>query len=458
MTELKTDFLRKLSAYFDSLQIDVNGKGLCVCLSGGADSVSLLRGLVSIAPKYGFTVFACHFNHMIRGDESDRDEMFCKELCEKLNIKIFRGRHDVPEYAKYYKLSMEEAARDCRYAFFKRVCERDSVDYCVTAHNMNDDAETLLFNLIRGTGLNGATAIAPNKDKILRPLLKVKRCEIESYLEEIGQDFVTDSTNESLEYSRNYIRHKLIPDIEALNPSVIEALSKYIESCRTDREYFDSIVDMNLESNLFNVPKAVRDRVIIKKYKLFCGGSLNYQMISDIEKAIDSKTRTIIPLYGNTEAIVEKGNVKFNYKSETVSFSFDSVNVDEGENRLFGERVSLIIGEEQKHFENINKISTTDKLSFDNIIGGINVRNRRIGDKILIHGMHKSLKKLFIENKIPKEYRDIIPILSDDEGIIYVPFVGISDRVYPKNSENVKVVTTIFNTIDTERWMNAYEE
>ncbi len=453
----KTDFLRKLTAYFDSLNLDLHGKGLCVCLSGGADSVSLLRGLLLISDKYGFSVYACHFNHMIRDEEADRDEEFCKKLCESLGVKIFRGRDDVPEYAKYYKLSLEEAARDCRYAFFKRVCERECVDFCVTAHNMNDDAETLLFNLIRGSGLNGATAIAPHKDKILRPLLKIQRFEIEEFLKDIGQDFVTDSTNASLEYSRNFIRHKLIPVIEELNPSAVEALSRYIGNCRVDREYFDDVVNENLESNLTELPKAVRDRVIIKKYKVFSGGSLNSQMISDIEKAILSKVRTIIPLYGDNEALIVNGNLTFRRKTEAINFSFDPVDISIGENKLFGDRVDVLI-DRNKHLENVNKISITDKLSFDNIVGELSVRNRRIGDKILVHGMHKSIKKLFIEKKIPKEYRDIIPIIFDSEGIIYVPFVAISDRVYPKNSTDIKTITTIFNSIDTERWMNAYEE
>ncbi len=459
MIPAKINFLRKLTEYFDSLGMDLCGKGLCVCLSGGADSVSLLRGLMDISSKYGFNIYACHFNHMIRGEESDRDEDFCRDLCDSLGITLYRGWHDVPEYAKYYKLSLEEAARDCRYAFFQRVSSRECVDYCVTAHNMNDDAETLLFNLIRGSGLNGATAIAPKKDIMLRPLLKIKRSEIEEYLTEIGQTYVNDSTNASTEYSRNYIRHQLIPDMEALNPSVVEALSRYISSCRNDREYFDSIVEQNIDMKPSSLPKAIRDRVIIKKYKLFSNYSLNSEMVNEIDKALVSSIRTIIPLYSDTEALIDNGNLIFRKKSEKLEFTFDSVSLKDGENDLFGNRVLVILSEENHcHSENFNKISITKKLSFDNIKDGLNVRNRRVGDKILINGMHKSLKKLFIEKRVPAEYRNIIPVICDGEEIVYVPFVAISDKVVMKNSQNNKYVTTILNNIDTERWKIAYEK
>ncbi len=458
MTTTKTDFLRKLMHYFNSCETDFRGKGLCVCLSGGADSVALLRSLILISDRYGFHVYACHFNHMIRGDEAYRDEEFCIALCNSLGVKLFRGWHDVPEYAKYYKMSLEEAARDCRYSFFNRVCEKDGVDYCVTAHNMNDDAETLLFNLIRGSGINGATAIAPKKEKILRPLLKFTRSEIEDFLDSLGQTYVKDSTNDDLGYSRNYIRHKIIPDIQKLNPSVIEALARYIESSRNDREYFDDIVENNLYENLQSHPKAIRHRVIIKKYKYFSGRNLTYQMVNDIDKALVSNRKICIPLYNDDEAVICDGFINYRERTATLDIEFDEVPIDIGYNKLFGDRVALIINSEVKHFENINKISISNVISFDNIKGALHCRNRRIGDKILINGMHKSVKKLFIEKKIPKEYRDIIPIIMDSEGIIYIPFVGISDRALCKNGRSITKVTTVLNTVDSERWGNAYEK
>ncbi len=456
MNRAKINFIRKLSQYFESLPFSVNGKTLCVGLSGGADSVSLLLGMIEVSESFGFNVSACHFNHMIRGEEADKDEEFCKELCSKYNVKIFCGRDDVPAHSKTYKLSIEEAARNCRYAFFDRICSKNTVDYCVTAHNMNDDAETLILNLIRGSGSNGASSIAPYSDNILRPLLKVSREEIEAYLTESKQVYVTDSTNLSNDYSRNYVRNIILPEMKNLNPSVIEALSKYTDSCRNDRDYFDTIVGDHIDSDLRQLPKSIRDRVLIKKYKDFSGLCLNSNMIFDIEQSIFSDNRVCIPLFGDTEAVVNNGKVVFGLRTENIALQFDAQTLNFGQNEVFGSRVNILLSSDNET-KNFNKLSTTALISFDKISGTIKVRNRRVGDKIFINGINKSIKKLFIDKKVPKEYRDIIPIIFDEEGIIYVPFVGIADRVKNNNSNTV-YLTTVFNTIEQERWNNAYEK
>ena len=458
MKQVKADFLRKIREYMDSLEFPLAGKRICVCLSGGADSVALLHGMLCLSQEYNYTVLACHFNHLIRGDEADRDENFCKELCKSLGVKIYCGRDDVPAYAKLNKLSLEEAARKCRYAFFERMCKRNNIDYYATAHNMNDDAETLLLNLIRGSGSNGASSISPVSHNLLRPLLKISRSEIESFLSVLGQEFVTDSTNASDEYTRNYIRHVLIPDIEKINPSAVQALAKYTSSCRVDRDYFESEISQYLDSDLCTVHKALRDRVILRKYKDFSGNILNSNMLREIEMALLSGKRTVIPLNGDFEAIIQNGKVNFFNKLDNTPFEFEECVLKENDNSYFGGRVDIGFYNNFVNCENFNKISISDLLSFDSIKGVLRVRNRRTGDKIRIHGINKSLKKLFIENKIPKEYRDIIPIFLDDEGIIYVPFIGVSDRAVPINALDKRQICTVFNTVDKERWNNAYEK
>ncbi len=459
MNQAKADFLNKICNFIEGLHINLCGKNLCVCLSGGADSVSLLSALVEIKEKFGYNLFACHFNHMIRGSEADRDELFCKELCKNNNVKLFCGRDDVPAYAITYKLSVEEAARECRYAFFERVADKNNIDYTLTAHNMNDDAETLLYNLIRGSGLNGATAIAPIKGKILRPLLGIKRCEIEAYLNEIGQEFVHDSTNDSFEYTRNYIRNVLMPSIEKINPSVVESLSRYIESARADRDYFEQIVASIDDNDLRKLHKSLRSRVIYKKFTLATGYAPNSSNINCLENAVFNNKRSIISINNDIEAVVGLGKLDFYNKNEIDHLLFDDEKIELGDNLLFGDRVSISISNEINEIvENFNKISTSNILSFDNINGSLYARNRRMGDKICIHGVNKSVKKLLIDKKIPKEYRDIIPVILDEEGIIYIPFVGISDRVFPKDNSNLRKITTILNTVHAERWKNAYEK
>lgn len=458
MSQPKHNFLLKLKAYFNELPFDITNKKLCVCLSGGADSVSLLMGLKTISVDYNLSVVACHFNHMLRGAESDRDEEFCKKLCRNIGIELYCGRDDVNAYCKANGKSLEEGARECRYAFFKRVAEKRAVDYCVTAHNMNDDAETLMLNLIRGSGSNGASAIAPFNKNVLRPLLNVKRKEIEAYLAEINQDYVTDTTNECVQYTRNFIRHELIPKMEEINPSVIDAFSRYIASSREDRIYFDSLVRENLNSDLRDLYAAVRKRIIIYKCIESIGVYLNSDLIEQIDNALFSENRRIVSITEKFEAVVENGKVIFAEASKTTDREFDIFNLGSGENSIFDNNVSLGIYKNIDENKIFNKLSITEKLSFDNIIGGLSVRNRRTGDKITVNNINKSVKKLFIDKKIPKEYRNIIPIIFDDEGIIYIPFVAVADRAKYRNGCESIYINTVFNTIDKERWLIAYEE
>lgn len=456
MMQAKTKFLEKLNCYFDSLPFSIIGKTVCICLSGGADSVSLLFGIINIAKERSFEVCACHFNHMIRGDEADRDEEFCNKLCKDLGIKLYCGRDDVPAFARLNKMSLEEAARACRYAFFERISSKSNIDFCATAHNMNDNAETLLFNLLRGSGSNGASAIAPYDNYIIRPMLNISRLEVEEFLSGISQEYIIDSTNYSNDYTRNYIRNVIFPELKKINPSFIDAFSRYIEAARCDREYFDRIVAEKINFDLRNEHKSIRYRVYIKKLKDSFGCSLNSEQLGQIDHALFLNKRVVLNLFDGIDVIVENGNITFYKQNVCGNFFFDPVPLNKEINNIFNEKVTVIL-KECNDFKKFNNLSTTALLSSDNIVGELFARSRRQGDRIRIFGVNKSLKKLFIEKGIPKEYRDIIPVICDSEGIIYVPFVGISDRVFTKNDATL-CVKTVFHSIETERWVKAYEK
>ncbi len=458
MSQPKTDFIHKLRSYFKTLPFDMREKNLCVCLSGGADSVALLRGMLFISSELEITVKACHFNHGIRGEEADRDETFCRGLCKELGVEIYCGRDDVPAYAALQKMTIEEAARDRRYAFFKRMYEKKKVDYCLTAHNMNDDAETLLLNLMRGSGSYGASSIAPYSYGILRPMLKIQRNEIEAFLETIKQEYINDSSNESDEYTRNYVRHNIIPSMQKVNPCVVEALAGYTESCRIDRDYFEENILQLHNTDLRKAHKALRDRYLIQRGQVLLGIRLNSAMLNEIERALFSGKRKVVPLASRWDAIVCKGRVEFACKEENLDFKFSETPLQSGENKYLNDRAIISLKKFSDADIKVNNFSTTNVITFDNIKGTVYVRNRRIGDKIRIRGINRSLKKLFIDKKIPQEYRNIIPIIFDDEGILYVPFVGISDRAFPSESSiKTKIITTLVN-VHKERWSDAYEE
>ena len=306
----ESELVSAIRDYLEGIRGEINGKGICACLSGGADSVALLCSLHELAREFGFVLYACHFNHGIRGAEADRDEEFCKKLCADIGVKIFCGRDDVPAYAAMYHKSVEEAARECRYAFFTRVLSKPDVDFCATAHNMNDDAETLLMNLCRGSGSNGASSISPRNGSILRPMLKVSRSEVEAYLASAEREYITDSTNLCNDYTRNYIRHEVIPVIEKVYPNAVAALSAFADSAREDRAYFESIID-NLDENLSVLPNPLLNRAILRKYKDFTGKIASKQILNSVADAVRAGGYRVIGIDGETEAIADNGKVLF---------------------------------------------------------------------------------------------------------------------------------------------------
>lgn len=209
-------FLQRVSAFVDEHQLIDRDSTYIVALSGGADSVALLNVLC----RLGIKIEAATCNFHLRGEESDRDEHFCVSLCRKLCVPIHRAHFDTLSYANSHGVSIEMAARDLRYGYFERLRGDIGARATCVAHHRDDCVETVLINLIRGTGIRGLRGIVPVNGNILRPLLCVGRKEIEDYLASIGQDYVTDSTNLVDDVLRNKIRLNVLPLLEALNPSV----------------------------------------------------------------------------------------------------------------------------------------------------------------------------------------------------------------------------------------------
>ena len=200
--------------------LSVDSKYL-VALSGGADSVCLLL----VLKELGYQLEAVHCNFHLRGDESDRDEMFCEVLCKRLDIPFHRIHFDTQMYAELHHVSIEMAARELRYKYFEQLCDDIHATGICVAHHRDDSVETVLINLIRGTGIHGLTGISPKNGRIIRPLLDVSREEIEDYLRQLKQDFVTDSTNLHDDVVRNKIRLNVIPMLQEINPSVSENIA-----------------------------------------------------------------------------------------------------------------------------------------------------------------------------------------------------------------------------------------
>lgn len=210
----------RISQYIDNEHLFSSEDKILVALSGGADSVALLRLLQSLH----YTCQAAHCNFHLRGEESDRDEQFVRTLCQEQNIPLYTTHFQTEEYASEKHISIEMAARELRYAWFAEIKEKSGADVIAVAHHKDDSVETLLLNLIRGTGINGLLGIRPKNGAIVRPLLCLSREEILKYLNAIGQAYMTDSTNLQDEYTRNKIRLNLLPLMQEINPSVKDSI------------------------------------------------------------------------------------------------------------------------------------------------------------------------------------------------------------------------------------------
>ena len=215
------------------------GGTVVVGLSGGADSVCLTHALWSIKDELDLTLVAAHVNHGIRGGEAQRDEDFCKAFCEKYGIEFKVLKADIPALSQQQGLGEEECGRKVRYEFFSSLAGENGK--IATAHNLNDNAETLLFNLTRGTALKGAGGIPPVRDNIIRPLILTPREEIERYCADNSLSFITDSTNLKNEYTRNKIRNIIIPQLKEINSDAVSALAGFCEYAREDSVFLESL-------------------------------------------------------------------------------------------------------------------------------------------------------------------------------------------------------------------------
>lgn len=415
------------------------GDRLLCAVSGGADSMCLLRWMQDNASELGITVMAAHFNHCLRGEESDRDEKFVNDYCRENRISLAGGRGDVAALAKNTGRSIEDAARAMRYSFLKDAAKRMGCNKIATAHNAEDNAETMLLNLARGTGAKGLTGIPPVRDEFIRPLLSTTRAEILDYLEKCDVSYVTDSTNLTDEYTRNKLRHRVMPVMAELNPSFAVAALRTAESLRDDDACLNAMAkrftDENFKdgslpaSELASLPRAVAVRVL----RIICGRGLSFVQAESILALLRSPQNRFTDIQGMRIAR-DRDRIVFGTATQKLGsyvIPIDgSIDIPEA-----GLRVSAKIIENCKKIDNIHNFD----FKYSGVCGSISLTPRSNGDKIrfLGRGCTKSLKELFRESDIPVGRRDMIPVLRDREGPIAVLGMGIAERVAPKSGDTV---------------------
>lgn len=399
--------LNKMAAFIRQYNMIAPGDRIICAVSGGADSVALLFGMYLLKDKLGICLEAAHFNHQLRGEESDRDESFVRELCDRYDIPLHVGRAQVVAGKK----GLEAAARDARYGFFDTLSGK-----IATAHTADDNAETLLMHLIRGTGLKGLGGITPIHGRILRPMLSVTRADVEAFLHEYYVNHIEDSSNCTDGFLRNRIRHHVMPFLHEENPRFAENLSQLALRLRLDEAYLAQEAKQAAQapvSRLRQLHPAVRSRVLESFLR---------------ENGVREPEQTHIAM---AEKLVfsEKPSARADFPGGiTVCRSYDRLTVRRQdaaleETELLCPGQTVIPGYRISCAPAAQILNTLDTVTVT-ASGPIRVRCRQSGDTITLSGGTKSLKKLFIDRKIPAAQRLQIPVLVDEAGVLGVYGIG----------------------------------
>jgi len=394
---------------------------ILVALSGGPDSVTLLHTLLSLKEEMNLTVGAVHVNHMLRGEESERDEAFVRELCKNWNVPLIVKRVNVPEVSK--GRNVEAVARRERYRLLKEALSEWGGDFVALGHTASDLTETVLLNLTKGSGIKGLRGFLPKREVFVRPLFLVTREEVEAYVKKNNLPFVVDSSNLKTEYDRNLIRLEVVPVLKKVNPALEKAVLRETELLRELEDFVKSevgsVVSRYLKGKSFCAPvKELKElhpfllsEVLREAYRRVSGKDLSYKSVEELK-----------------EALKKSGFKKFSFhKGITVYKTQEDLCIepeeDKGQKGFYCEVRELPKTVDTPLYRIKFLLNAGTPLaplsSFRE--AGIIVRSRRPGDRLKFKGFSKPLKKFLIEKRFPAHLRDLLPVVELNGEVIFIP-------------------------------------
>ena len=466
----------RIFEYCEKHRMLEKGDGVVLGVSGGADSVCLLFALLGLQEKWNLRLHVVHVNHGIRTDAAE-DGAYVKQLCEERGIPFYLYEASVEELAKEHGCSTEEAGRQVRYEAFTQVMQKQKCQKIAVAHNQNDRAETMLFHLFRGTGLTGLAGIRPVRGEIIRPILCLNRTEIEEYLEEKGIAYRHDSTNDGDDYTRNKIRHHILPYAEqeivqgavanmSRTADILAETEHYIEEqvqiARADcvTENLGEMPGFRLQADAFGTLHGfMKKRLVLELLKELSPGQKDIAAIHVEDVCLlfaREGNREIHLPYGirarrqYEELLLERSeSVHTSYEFEEILIRPEEIAEEEMSFPLGrGRRMYLKRLDLEKNTNNLQDIPQnqyTKWFDYDKIIGCLTLRNRREGDYLTMRSkealQHKKVKDYMITEKIPKERRKEIPLLAEGEHVLWL--VGYRISEYYKVDENTKRILQV---------------
>lgn len=405
--------LNKVSAFIRQYQMLEPGDQVVCALSGGADSVALLWALYLLKDKLQITLSAAHFNHGLRGEESDRDQAFAEQLCNRYDIPLYVGSGCVTAGEK----GLEAAARAARYQFFDTLPGK-----IATAHTADDNAETVLMHLIRGTGLKGMGGISPIRGKVVRPMLTVTRQEVLDFLQAYCLEHIEDSSNDTDVFLRNRIRHHVMPLLHQENPSLSENLSQMALRMRQDEQVLQALADKELPtvSQLCAMEQPLRRRYLAAFLEQ-CGiREPEAEHIALAEKLVFSEKPSARGDFPGGIQICR--NYDRMEKLEAAAEIPTAILPCPGRVEWAG-NIAVCCRQAEEPVLQWDRFTVYAQ-------GNVVVRSRKTGDTIRLNGGTKTLKKLFADRKIPAWQREQIPVVADDAGVLAVWGIGANlDRI-----------------------------
>jgi len=422
---------------YNTYMVDVSfirdGERVLAAVSGGADSVAMLRLLQKEAEKGRIELFAAHFEHGIRGEDSERDAAFTEALCARFGIPFFLGRGDVPTLAREQGMGLEEAARQARYAFLYRIRQQVGADCIALAHHMDDQAETVLMHILRGASLRGARGMEVRRNGLFRPLLHVPKAEIVAWLHEIGQPYCEDLTNRENDNPRNLLRNRAMPILEAAYPGARQSLVRFAQAAARDDMYLQSLADAAKRIrmpggwifHLEGLAEAVASRVIASETE--ADGAAMERILS-------------LPEGGSTQCrrlrFERRGGFWFALE-QTPDFGEAPLQM-EGKTELSGVCCMEACSTRGEAIKDDPWRQRLDKAA----MAGCVLRTRRAGDRMVPLGMAGSrlLSDIFTDRKLPRPLRDRWPVAAKGNEILWIPGVGISEKAKIGTGERTEII------------------
>ena len=445
---------RKVLAFCREWSLFPEGSRVLCAVSGGADSMCLLHWLDHNRETLGIKLQAAHYNHRLRGEESDRDEEFVRAYCRERNIPLLCGGGDVAARAEELGRGVEETAREMRYAFLQDAARQTGADRIAVAHHADDNVETMLLHLIRGSGLTGLVGMQPRRDNIVRPLLSVTRAETESYCNRFDVPHVFDSTNADDDYLRNRLRHRVIPQLTDLNPRFVENSVKLLGRLREDERYLQELTRSVLlsarqeddrlvipASAIAELPQALAPRAVrllLEQAGMDRCSAAHLESVIALCRSGDPSARVDLP---GLTVCRRYGEVFFSSRWCPTEPPEPVAVQPEGRTAYGDTGWTLTCRQTVCPKENA-KNPASFFLARDKINGTLVLRPRRTGDSIKLPGRGtKTVKKLLIDEKVPLADRDLLPVLADDVGVLALAAFGPDESHLAQPGEPALIIT-----------------